>query len=89
MVKKCRCSGLVATNRIRSATNGEKMTIKEVEKRVQAIRENVDDPESAHADEDNLYLDVLKAVARGSKHSIKLAKEAIKTRNIDFPRWYA
>lgn len=42
----------------------------------------------AHAREDELYLDVLKAIASGAQNPAELAAEALKTQEIHFDRWY-
>ncbi len=47
------------------------------------------DPELAHSNEDSLYWSVLDAVANGNPNAIDMAKEALKTKEIDFPRWCA
>lgn len=62
------------------------MTKSEVKKRVKDIKESAGDYESAHSMEDDLYLDVLNAIADGAKDAAELAKEAIKTTKINFPR---
>jgi hypothetical protein len=45
------------------------------------------DPEAAHSHEDRLFLDVLKAIANGERNPDELAAEALKSNDIDFPRW--
>ena len=44
---------------------------------------------SAHAAEDALWEWVLRSVAAGHPDSQALAVEALKTADIEFPRWYA
>lgn len=65
------------------------MTVEEVEAKVQAIDDNKRDSESAHGDEDDLHQDVLKAIADGAPHAKELAAAALKTKDIEFSRWYA
>lgn len=48
------------------------------------------DDESAHADEDELYQAVLSAIATGAcDDPAGCAAEALKTKDLDFARWYA
>ena len=55
---------------------------------VEYIRSISDDPEAAHAEEKELWRSVLIQAAAG--RDIKAAAiEAIKTEDIDFPRWFA
>jgi hypothetical protein len=65
------------------------MTPDEVRERVAAIRNRAHDPEGAHADEDNLWMDVLTAISGGADNPADLAREAVKSNEIDFTRWYA
>lgn len=64
------------------------MTVEDVKAAVKQIRERCgEDYESAHGMEDLLYKNVLRAIARGkAEDPKKLAAEALKTRNIKFPR---
>jgi hypothetical protein len=48
-----------------------------------------DDNETAHILEDALHRDVLLAIAEGAENGKELAKLALKSRDIDFSRWYA
>lgn len=69
---------------------GEKMDIKDVIDQVKEIKEAQLDPEVAHLLEDNLYEQVLNEIAFGNCSNPKtFAKEALKTKNISFSRWYA
>lgn len=62
------------------------MTLDEVKARLDAINAAKGDPEVAHGMEDTLWLDVLTFLAdRGEP----LAGLAIKSRGIEFDRWYA
>jgi hypothetical protein len=65
---------------------GKIMTKNEVKQRVKDIKDNADDYESAHSMEDDLYQDVLNAIAEGAEDAVGLAKEALKTTKINFPR---
>ena len=65
------------------------MTVTEVEARVAKIAAEVDDPEVAHGYEDGLRRDVLAAIANGEGDPpAALAKAALKTAELHFPRWY-
>lgn len=57
--------------------------------RVEEIRANRCFTEDAHGMEDQLYEDVLREIADGNPHAAELAREAIKTQEIRFARWYA
>lgn len=66
------------------------MEIKDVIDGVKEIKEEQSDPEVAHLLEDNLYEQVLNEIAFGKcSNSKKIAKEALKTKDIPFRRWYA
>lgn len=54
---------------------------------VQEIEKIVADDEAAHAAEDTLYEEVLKAVADGHPDSKKIAKIALRTKSLNFQRW--
>jgi hypothetical protein len=62
------------------------MEIKDVLERVEAIRSEADDAEVAHGMEDALHQDVLKFLADQGN---ELAKAALLTWEISFPRWCA
>lgn len=47
------------------------------------------DDEAAHSLEDALYREVLEAIADGHPDSAALAAEALRTKGIEFCRWYA
>lgn len=58
--------------------------------RLQAIRDMAAyDEEIAHAKEDALHQDVLSAVAAGHPDSVELARIALETTTLEFPRFYA
>ncbi|MEK5298667.1 hypothetical protein [Bacillus sp. FSL R5-0659] len=65
------------------------MTVDDVMKRVEDIRQvaEAEDDETAHGMEDELYTEVLKAIANGADNPEKLAAEALKTEKIEFYRW--
>lgn len=63
------------------------MTINDVKQRVECIRSQADtDWERAHGLEDALFLDVLIAIARGSKNAKQLAKTSLESKKLDFAR---
>lgn len=68
------------------------MTVKGIEKAIRAIKAKNGDNEVQHGDEDNLYFSVLQAIAGGEIEG-DLAKECaravLKTKYLDFHRWYA
>lgn len=53
------------------------------------IKNAKSNPKLAHSNEDSLYWSVLDAVANGNPESKEMAKEALKTKAFDFPRWCA
>lgn len=69
------------------------MTTEIVQHRVMQVKVSMGDPESAHSMEDQLHKDVLVAIAfkddldEATRRA--LAKEALKTLPLDFPRWCA
>lgn len=66
------------------------MDIKDVIDQVKEIKEEQSDPEVAHLLEDNLYEQVLNEIAFGSCSNPKIfAKQALKTKDISFRRWYS
>lgn len=65
------------------------ITIEEVEARVRMVESRKDDNESAHGIEDDLYEDVLRAIAEGSPEATALARAALKSKDVDFARWCA
>lgn len=64
------------------------MKVSDVRNRVAKIKRKYDD-ESKHADEDELYADVLQAIADGAPDAAKLARAALKTKDLNFSRWFA
>ncbi len=66
------------------------MEIEDVIEQVKEIKDEELDPEVAHLLEDNLYEQVLNAIASSKCSDPKsFAKEALKTKDILFRRWYA
>jgi hypothetical protein len=66
------------------------MTVEEVEREVTRIRGMAGDDEAAHSAEDDLWENVLRAVASGeTDDSAGIAAAALKTKTIDFARWCA
>lgn len=66
------------------------MNITDVKKLVKEIEETPGDDEIAHSCEDALYSDLLQSIADGScDDPAGCAREALKTAEIDFHRWYA
>ena len=65
------------------------MTKKQILIKLQRIRVMKHDPESAHGDLDELWEEVLRAIAGGCDDPAGLAKLALKAKDIDFPSWYA
>lgn len=65
-------------------------TIDDVRAAVEEIRAGADDAEGAHSAEDELWEEVLRAIAADACPDPKAwATEALKTKEIDFPRWCA
>ncbi len=67
------------------------MTNKQIQKRIQEIRDAAYDDEAAHAAEDNLREDFIDYVSTLTEYP-KLAKKAklvLSTKEILFGRWYA
>jgi hypothetical protein len=67
-------------------------TIQDVKDDIEAIKHyacNKNDPEMAHGMEDDMFIDVLRAIADGAPDAQELAREAIKSVLLDYPRWYA
>lgn len=65
------------------------MSQEDIEKRIQAIRDEADDPEAAHHHEDALRDDFLKYVATLDIPIADKAKLVLSTNEIEFPRWCA
>ena len=65
------------------------MTVDEVIKQVAKIESCKGDDEVAHSAEDRLHRSVLQAIRRGHPEGRELAREALKTLDIEFCRWCA
>ena len=66
------------------------MTVEKVRERVAKIIACREDAEAAHSLEDDLYVDVLRAIVAGDCESPQeIAFEALKTQAFDFQRWCA
>jgi alpha-D-ribose 1-methylphosphonate 5-triphosphate synthase subunit PhnI len=65
------------------------MTITQLEKRIERLRKKAGDSEGAHWEEDQIRKAVLRAISEGSPYARELARLALTTSRIDFPRWYA
>lgn len=66
------------------------VSIAEVEREVERIRELAGDDESAHSAEDDLWEMVLRAIASGETDApAEIAAAALKTKTVDFQRWCA
>jgi hypothetical protein len=73
----------------RLQVKGAGMTEEEVRRRVDEIDEIADLPELSHVEEDRLYCDVLEAIASGATNPAALARAALRTRHLDFDRFYS
>lgn len=62
------------------------MTIAEIRAAIETIKAAARDPEAAHAYEDELLVNVLKAIAAGHPDPAGIATEALKVRDLDFQR---
>ena len=58
------------------------MKVKQIRDSIEDMKANLHDPEHVHSEKDWLYLEVLKAIARGSVNSKVLATEAIKAEEV-------
>jgi hypothetical protein len=67
------------------------VTLKEVRRRVAEIEAMKDDDEAAHILEASLHGDVLACIANSTNLAgvRDLAREALKTKDIEFERWFA
>lgn len=65
------------------------MTLQDVKNNVLKIYEMKGDDEAAHGEEDRLYEDVLREMVAGNPEAQEMAKEALKTQDINFSRWCA
>jgi hypothetical protein len=65
------------------------MTVDDVIAWVKKIEEMKGDDEGAHAEQDELLIAVLTAIANGDNEASTMADEALKVLDIEFSRWYA
>lgn len=66
------------------------VTVPLITRAVDAIQAGADDPEGAHINEDRLYELVLSAIGAGTADDpAACAAAALKTADLEFPRWYA
>lgn len=65
------------------------MTPDEVIIRIKEIETLQFDDEVAHGREDDLYEDVLEAIAKGDPNAKELAEAVLKTKELKFSRWCA
>ena len=63
------------------------ITVAEVKRGIKRLKELSGDDERAHSLEDSLRFQVLLAIASGSDQAQLLAKEVLKTMDVDFSRW--
>ncbi len=64
------------------------MKAEDVRRRVKAIDEIADEIELAHAAEDKLHRDVLRAIADGAASPAELALAALSTEHLGLDRYY-
>jgi hypothetical protein len=65
------------------------VTVKDIAARLEEIRAIATDDEMAHSAEDDLWRDVLTAIAAGSPDAALLAAKALESWEIEFSRWCA
>jgi hypothetical protein len=61
----------------------------DVLRKVKAIEDAQRDHEMAHGLEDDLYRQVLSAIAHGAPNAAELANAALYTQTLDFKRWHS
>lgn len=66
-----------------------KLDLYDIKSCVWSIHAIKDDPETAHEIEYCLYQAVLEEVVAGNPDAKKMARLALTTKTVDFPRWYA
>ena len=64
------------------------ITVDAIRQRIDAIDDLSDDWEAAHREEDQLYRDVLQAIANGAPDPTHLARTALETSSLFFDRYY-
>ena len=65
------------------------MNLGQVRDRIKKIEKMKYDDELAHNEEKKLWEDVLTAIASGCGNAMFLAQESLKTKEINFQRWFA
>ena len=66
------------------------MTPENVRERIKAVKALIDDDERAHAEEDELHRDILRAIANGRcSNPTMCVSTALETLDLDFNRWCA
>lgn len=65
------------------------MSVESVRGMVEKVESLSGDPEAAHSAEDQTLVAALQMIAEGCDDSAAVAREALRVREIDFPRWYA
>lgn len=65
------------------------MTVEDIRAEITEIIKRTGDDESQHGREDDLHHAVLLAIAEGAPNAAELAREALKTLDLDFSRWFA
>lgn len=70
-----------------AATTEQLLTVEDVARRLAAIHAEQHDDEAAHGMADDLYRDVLTAIANGAPDAGILAAAALRAETLDFARW--
>ena len=66
------------------------MTLEKIKERIRNIAKISDDDEIAHIEEDSLYFDFVKHISKtGNDEQRKMAIAILKTKKLNFSRWYA
>lgn len=64
------------------------ITIKDIKNKIKKIKAiSKVDPEMAHAEEDQLLVQVLEVIASGIEDPMEYAKAVLMTKELHFPRW--
>jgi hypothetical protein len=63
------------------------VTVEDIEACLWRIEQDKGDPEAAHTREDVLHSEVLRQIANGAENAQELARAALRSHSIDFPRW--
>ncbi len=65
------------------------MTVADIEEKISEIKLLADDYEVAHSKEDDLHVNVLRVISEGEADARNLARKALETLDIEFPRYCA